>query len=51
MPNMFLKGYPNSYYHLKPNLFDLHYFICLSYFCCDCGGIAHFARYDVTFCL
>ena len=35
MPNMFLKGYPDSYYHIKPNLFDLHYFICLSYFCCD----------------
>ena len=32
MPNMFLKGYPNSYYHYKPKFFDLHYIICLSYF-------------------
>ena len=35
MPNMFLKGYPNSYYHIKPKLFDLHYIICLSYFSSD----------------
>ena len=35
MPNMFLKGYPNSYYHIKPKFFDLHYIICLSYFTCD----------------
>ena len=35
MPNMFLKGYPNSYYHYKPKFFDLHYIICLSYFSSD----------------
>jgi hypothetical protein len=35
MPNMFLKGYPNSFYHYKPKYFDLHYIICLSYFSCD----------------
>ena len=35
MPNMFLKGYPNSYYHLKPKFFDLYYMICLSYFSTD----------------
>ena len=35
MPNMFLKGYPTSYYHYKPKFFDLHYIICLSYFSSD----------------
>ena len=35
MPNMFLKGFPDSYYHIKPKFYDLCYMICLSYFLCD----------------
>ena len=35
MPNMFIKGYPESYFHIKPKYFDLYYMICLSYFSCD----------------
>ncbi len=35
MPNMFAKGYPDSYYHIKPKGYDLYYMICLSYFSCD----------------
>ena len=35
LPNMFIKGYPNSFYLEKPPLFDLYYMICLSYFSAD----------------
>ena len=35
LPNMFIKGYPNSFYLEKPPLFDLYYMICLSYFTTD----------------
>lgn len=31
MAKMFEQGYPNSFYHEKPQFFDFHYFICLSY--------------------
>lgn len=35
LPNMFIKGYPNSFYLEKPPLFDFYYMFCLSYFSCD----------------
>ena len=35
MPNMFLKGFPDSYFHEKPPLFDLYYNISLAYFVND----------------
>ena len=35
MPNMFLKGFPDSYFHEKPPLFDLYYNISLAYFLND----------------
>ena len=35
MPTMFLKGFPESYFHEKPPLFDLYYNISLAYFCND----------------
>lgn len=31
LPNMFLPGYPQSFYHVKPKLFDIYYLICLSF--------------------
>lgn len=31
MSKIFEAGYPGSFYHEKPQFFDLHYFICLSY--------------------
>ena len=35
MPNMFLKGFPDSYFHEKPPFFDLYYNINLAYFVND----------------
>ena len=35
MPAMFLPGFPNSYFHEKPPLFDFYYNLNLSYFFCD----------------
>ena len=35
LPNMFIKGYPNSFYLEKPPLFGFYYMFCLSYFSCD----------------
>ena len=35
LPNMFIKGYPNSFYLEKPPLFDFYYMFCLSFFSCD----------------
>ena len=35
LPNMFIKGYPNSFYLEKPPLFDFYYMLCLSYFTSD----------------
>ena len=35
MPAMFLPGFPNSYFHEKPPLFDFYYNLSLAYFVCD----------------
>ena len=35
MPTMFLPGFPNSYFHEKPPLFNFYYNINLAYFFCD----------------
>ena len=35
MPNMFLKGFPDSYFHEKTPLFNLYYNISLAYFTND----------------
>ena len=35
LPNMFIKGYPNSFYLEKPPLFNFYYMLCLSYFSSD----------------
>ena len=35
LPNMFVKGYPNSFYLEKPPLFNFYYMLCLSYFSSD----------------
>lgn len=35
MPNMFLPGFPQSLYHVKPKFFNFHYLICLSYTMAD----------------
>ena len=35
LPNMFINGYPNSFYLEKPPLFDFYYMLCLSYFTSD----------------
>ena len=35
MSDMFLQGYPQSFYFEKPPLFDLHYMICLTYPYCS----------------
>jgi hypothetical protein len=35
MPNMFLKGFPDSYFHEKTPLFNLYYNISLAYFLND----------------
>ena len=35
LPNMFIKGYPNSFYLEKPPLFDFYYMLCLSFFTSD----------------
>ena len=35
MPNMFLKGFPDSYFHERPPLFTLYYNISLAYFLND----------------
>ncbi len=35
LPNMFINGYPKSFFFDKPPLFDFYYLFCLSYFVCD----------------
>ena len=35
MPAMFLPGFPNSYFHEKPPLFNFYYNLNLAYFVCD----------------
>ena len=35
MSQMFEKGFPSSYFHYKPHLFDFYYNINLAYFYCD----------------
>lgn len=35
LPNMFINGYPQSFFFYKPPLFDFYYQFCLSYFICD----------------
>ena len=35
LPNMFINGYPKSFYFSKPPLFDFYYQFCLSYFSSD----------------
>ena len=35
MSAMFLPGFPNSYFHQKPPLFDFYYNLNLAYFVCD----------------
>ena len=39
LPNMFIKGYPDSFYLEKPPLFDFYYMLCLSYFISDLVGL------------
>jgi hypothetical protein len=39
LPNMFINGYPKSFYLDKPPLFDFYYMICLSYFTSDLVGL------------
>ena len=39
LPNMFINGYPNSFYLEKPPLFDFYYMFCLSYFTSDLIGL------------
>ena len=35
LPNMFINGYPKSFFFYKPPLFDFYYMLCLSYFTSD----------------
>ena len=35
MPNMFIKGYPKSFYYEKTPMFNFYYMFCLSYFSAD----------------
>ena len=35
MPAMFLPGFPNSYFHEKPPLFNFYYNLSLAYFVCN----------------
>ena len=35
LSNMFINGYPNSFYLNKPPFFDFYYMFCLSYFASD----------------
>ena len=35
LPNMFINGYPKSFYFYKPPLFDFYYHLCLAYFTSD----------------
>lgn len=35
LPNMFINGYPKSYFFYKPPLFDFYYQLCLAYFTSD----------------
>ena len=35
MPALFLPGFPNSYFHEKPPLFNFYYNLSLAYFVCD----------------
>ena len=35
LPNMFINGYPNSFYLEKPRFFDFFYMLCLSFFASD----------------
>ena len=39
LPNMFIDGYPNSFYLYKPPFFDFYYMFCLSYFTSDLVGL------------
>ena len=39
LPNMFINGYPNSFYLDKPPFFDFYYMLCLSYFTSDLVGL------------
>ena len=39
LPNMFINGYPNSFYLNKPPFFDFYYMLCLSYFISDLVGL------------
>ena len=44
LPNMFINGYPNSFYLDKPPLFDFYYMLCLSYFTSDLVGLFQEAK-------
>ena len=44
LPNMFIKGYPDSFYLEKPPLFDFYYMLCLSYFISDLVGLFREAK-------
>ena len=35
LPNMFINGYPKSFFFYKPPLFDFYYHLCLAYFTSD----------------
>ena len=35
LPNMFINGYPKSFFFYKPPFFDFYYMFCLSYFTSD----------------
>ena len=39
LPNMFINGYPKSFYLEKPPLFDFYYMLCLSFFISDLVGL------------
>ena len=39
LPNMFIKGYPDSFYLEKPPYFDFYYMFCLSFFISDLIGL------------
>ena len=44
LPNMFINGYPKSFYLDKPPLFDFYYMLCLSYFTSDLVGLFREAK-------
>ena len=49
LPNMFIKGYPNSFYLEKPPLFDFYYMFCLSYFSCDLIWLLFISAHQTDF--